>query len=187
MHQPHQLQSFHTSNKLHHDSLSNPPPLKWTFRNSPSLISAITHGGVEYDEEGYAIAKSVPTLSFPRGPAPRPFVAIPSPFEASDPSTLIAHGTWVAYYGEVHGCELIHIQSRKIDERDLTGKWGEEESLAYAVTPAAQDVHDIFMLPSRPALLLSSEDVEIGNTIIEATKMTGSYVYLYSLQPVNSF
>ncbi|ELU39705.1 F-box-like domain-containing protein [Rhizoctonia solani AG-1 IA] len=173
MHQPHRIQNFYVSNKFKANSPSQQQPLKWTFRNSPSLVNAITHEDIVYDEEGYAIVKSVPTLSFPRGQSPRPFVGIPSPFEESDSSTLIAGGAWIASYGEVHGCEFLHIHARRINEHDLNGQWGDEGSLADAVTPTAQDVQSIFMLPAPPAPVISSEDVQVGNIIIEAIKMTG--------------
>lgn len=173
MHQTHRLQSFHVSNKMDIGSRADPLPFTWTFRNSPSLFNAIKHSGITYDNDGYAIAMSVPTLSFPRGLSPKPFVAIHSPFEESDLSTLIANGTWVASYGEAHGCEFIHIHVRKIDQRDLEGQWGDEGSLADAVIPSSQDVQSLFNLFTPPALHFSIDDVQVGSTIIEAIKVTG--------------
>ncbi|CAE7069845.1 unnamed protein product [Rhizoctonia solani] len=158
MHQLHRLQTFHASNKLDVDARTEPPPFKWTFRNSPTLFNAIKHAGVSYDEEGYAMATSVPTLSFPRGLSPRPFIAMHSPFEESDSSTLIANGIWAASYGESHGCEFIHIHIRKINERDLSGQWGDEGSLADAVNPFSQDVQDMFGLPRPPNLRMNPEE-----------------------------
>ncbi|KAJ1303863.1 hypothetical protein OPQ81_008282 [Rhizoctonia solani] len=173
MHEIHRLQTFHVSNKLDIGAPARPPPFKWPFRNSPSLLNAIKHSGIDYDGEGYAMAAAVPTLSFPRGLSPRPFAAIHSPFEESDPSTLIANGIWVGSYGEVHGCEFVHLHVRKINELDSNGQWGDEGSLASAVTPFGQDVQSLFDLPAPPPPLLSPEDVQVGNTIIEATKVTG--------------
>ncbi|CAE6524177.1 unnamed protein product [Rhizoctonia solani] len=173
MHQAHRLQTFHVSNKMDISNRTEPPPFTWTFRNSPSLLNAIKHSGVVYDNEGYAMAMSVPTFSFPRGLSPKPFVAIHSPFEESDPSTLVANGIWVASYGEAHGCEFIHIHVQKINERDLNGQWGDEGSLASAVTPASQDIQSLFNLLTPPTIRLSTEDVQVGNTVIEATKLTG--------------
>ncbi|KEP49772.1 F-box-like protein [Rhizoctonia solani 123E] len=173
MHQVHRLQTFHASNKLDVGTRTDSAPFKWTFRNSPGLFSAIKHSGVVHDDKGYAMATSVPTLSFPRGLSPRPFVAIHSPFEESDHSPLIANGTWVASYGEAHGCEFIHLHVRKVNEHDLNGQWGDEGSLASAVTPFGQDVQDLFSLPAPPALRLSFGDVQVGNTIVEAIKLTG--------------
>ncbi|CAE6462558.1 unnamed protein product [Rhizoctonia solani] len=173
MHQAHRLQTFHASNKLDVDIEIKPPLFKWAFRNSPSLFNAIKHSGIVYDDKGYAMALSVPTLSFPRGSSPKPFVGIHSPFEESESSALVAEGVWVASYGESHGCEFVHLHVRKINERDLNGQWGSEACLASAVTPSAQDVQVLFGLPEPPRLSLSSEDVQVGNTIIEATKLTG--------------
>ncbi|KAG8760134.1 hypothetical protein FRC11_000873 [Ceratobasidium sp. 423] len=145
----------------------------WRSAEQYHGLAAIKHSGVTYGEEGYAIAASVPTLSLPRGLSARPFVAIHSPFEESDHSTPIAGGIWVASYGEVHGCEFVHLHVRIINERDLNGQWGDEGSLATAVTRFGQDVQSLFDLPAPPPLILSPEDIKVGDTIIEATKVTG--------------
>ncbi|KAF8734526.1 hypothetical protein RHS02_06876, partial [Rhizoctonia solani] len=173
LHRAHRLQTFHTSNKLRVNIEPKSTHFKWPFCNSPSLVNAIKHGEVIYDEENYAIVESVPTLSYPAELASKLLVAIHSPFEESDCASLIAGGTWAASYGDFRGCELIHIQVRKIDERDLNGQWGDEGNLADAVTPFAQDIQRLFMLSILPAPFFSSDDVQIGNTIIEAIKITG--------------
>jgi hypothetical protein len=187
MHRKYTLQTFHACNKLSNTASTQyltpverlvseeTQQYKWPFHNSPSLFNIIHHSGIVYDDQDYAMAISVPTISFPRSLSPRPFVSIYSPFEESESSSLIANGAWVASYGEVHGCEFIHIEMRRIDERDISGQWGDERSLASAVTPDAQDVQGIFGTPTSASSILTSEDVRVGKMIIEATKITGLY------------
>ncbi|KAB5592321.1 F-box-like protein [Ceratobasidium theobromae] len=181
MHSRYTSQSFHASNKSTKTSSTQLPALvdlahsfNWPFRNSPSLFNVVRHSGVLYDDQGYAIATRVPTISLPRTTSHRAYVSIHSPFEVPEFSQLIAQGTWVASYGDSHGWEFIYIHLRKIDERDLSGQWGDERNLGSVVAPDAQDVQHIFNLPTISSPVLTSEDLKIGKTIIEAIKITGS-------------
>lgn len=152
----------------------------WPFHQSPSLFDAICHSGVSFDAQGHAVATGVPAVSFPRPPGTRHFVALRSPVETPSSAALIEDGTWVASYGQAHGCEFIHIQIRTITGADLNHPWGVEQNLASAFSPRVRDIQDLFSLPGIPPSDVTPEHVRVGCRIIEAVKITGSSNMYYT-------